>query len=692
MSQARFCGYGLFLLIFFLRSGCILANQVDSLLRVLDQAQDPEKTVAVLLELSDQYYYRESALSMDYARRAMVIVQEPGFSNDSLRIDVDVMLADNYSIINDTAKAFFHFRQGLKLAERISCQSCISDIYGNMGIAYGNAMIFDKSLESYQRSLQLDEELKDTLGIAANLNNIGTIYLDLEEYDLARPYFEKQCELSKLINDLHGCAIGRSNLGDYFVGKKQYEQALQHYRFALNLVDSLGLNYGVMISHLHIAEVYYELGLVEEALNYCLKGYEMVQKHGYPSELAIAELHLAKIKAKQGYFREAIEFGTKALQSAHAFSSIKKVAEVYQNLAESFEAVGEYEKALDYRKRYENAKDSLFVINKLKNFAQMRYEFQSEQKEAENHFLKEQQLKNEAIIRSKNLLSFSTGIALALLVVILAMLFWLYRNKIQSFVQLESKVRERTAHLTQSNQKLQKANQELERFAHIVSHDLKEPLRNICSFAGLTLRAVERQNLERTKEYSNFIFNNARQMNGLVEDILDFSRVDNELDNPETAPLSVIFERARSDIHTLIYEKNARIVQDFPGLESPQPDICLPVQFSMVFKNLMENGIKYNRKKVPVVKVALDRREDHFLFSVKDNGIGISEEYQETVFEMFKRLHSRDQYEGSGIGLAICKKVVTNFGGQISFKSHLGEGTTFEFSLPKVHHQNSINA
>ena len=583
---------------------------------------------------------------------------------------------------SDSANAFLYFKKGLELAESIPYQDYVRTIYGDMGVAYSRSLVFDKAIENLQLSLQMCEALKDTAGMAADYNNIGILYLDLEEFEKAKPYFEKQCELSKLIMNMHGCAIGKSNMGDYFYGIEEFDKALECYKFSLNIVDSLEMPYGVMHCQLSIADVYRKKGFHELSLDFNRQGYEAAKQLGYKRELAWAALSMAQTKAMQGNYRESIRYGEEALELAHNFSSIKRVAETYKNLSDSYESMGNLEKAISYRKKYELAKDSLFVENKLKIFGELGYKFQVEKKEAENQFLKNEQEKNQTIIRQRTAFGLAVALGLVLAAILLAVLYQRNRQKQSSNEQLEQEVEKRTEHLTQANEKLTKANIELERFAHVVSHDLKEPVRNIVSFAGLTKRAVDRQNEDGIREYLQFIIDNSRQMNGLIEDILDFSRIDADFAKHKMMPLSSIMERAQSDISLLLREKKGRIVENWPENTFKPNKIQLPFQLSMVFKNLLENGIKYNKSKVPTVQVDCHQTDTDLIFSVKDNGIGIPADYQDSIFEMFERLHSRGEYEGSGIGLAICQKIVSNLKGQISLTSKENKGSNFEVSIP----------
>jgi signal transduction histidine kinase len=231
--------------------------------------------------------------------------------------------------------------------------------------------------------------------------------------------------------------------------------------------------------------------------------------------------------------------------------------------------------------------------------------------------------------------------------------------------------------LSEYAQKLIKSNQELTDFAHIASHDLRAPIRNIGSFTQLLQKRLASQLDERTKEYFDFITTNVRQSTKLIEDLLNYSKIDKNIGDPTPIELNDVLILVKSNLQSFITEKKAHIiVKELPILRGHS---SLIVQ---LFQNLINNGLKYNESQNPTVTISSEWRENNLVFSVSDNGIGILPQYREQVFGMFRRLHSSAQYEGSGIGLAFCQRIVSTYGGRIWIDSEAGKGTTFYFTLP----------
>jgi signal transduction histidine kinase/ligand-binding sensor domain-containing protein len=233
--------------------------------------------------------------------------------------------------------------------------------------------------------------------------------------------------------------------------------------------------------------------------------------------------------------------------------------------------------------------------------------------------------------------------------------------------------------LVKVNEELNRSNNDLEQFAYIASHDLQEPLRTIGNFMQLLNRRYANVLDENAKQYIHFAVDGSKRMSILIQSLLKFSKVGRN--DVEMLPISIhnVVENKIMDLKTVIDEKKAEIILQ----ELPSKIICEPNQLGMVFYNLINNAMKFNKNETPKVFVKCKDMSDTWLFSIEDNGIGIKPEYQDMVFEIFKRLHSRDEYEGHGIGLALCKRIVYRHGGKIWFESEYGKGTTFFFTVSK---------
>jgi signal transduction histidine kinase len=246
-----------------------------------------------------------------------------------------------------------------------------------------------------------------------------------------------------------------------------------------------------------------------------------------------------------------------------------------------------------------------------------------------------------------------------------------------SFTVMAEQVRARQRELESAIQDLRRSNQELEQFAYISSHDLQEPLRVISGFVQLIAKRYKGHLDKDADKYIGFITDAVARQQQLIMGILAFSRVGRKSTNPAPCDANRALETALANIQQTIREAEARVIHDhLPMVRAYESELI------QLFQNLVSNGIKFRSDRNPEIRISAQREDAHWIFAVGDNGIGIEPQYWEQIFVMFKRLHTRKDYSGTGIGLAICKKIVERHGGRIWLKSKPGEGSVFYFTLP----------
>jgi light-regulated signal transduction histidine kinase (bacteriophytochrome) len=224
------------------------------------------------------------------------------------------------------------------------------------------------------------------------------------------------------------------------------------------------------------------------------------------------------------------------------------------------------------------------------------------------------------------------------------------------------------------------SNAELERFAYIASHDLQEPLRMVRNFTQLLNEEYGSQFGEEAREYMKFIVGGATRMQVLVSDLLEYSRVDKDDLVMQHVECDSVMRAVEENLKQAIQDSGARIYYEHLPVVWANP-----IQLMRLLQNLVGNALKYRKAGVkPDILVEVVVGQDGCLFSVTDNGIGIKAEYLDQVFVLFKRLHRSSEYQGSGIGLSICKKIVESMGGEIWVESEYGQGSTFYFTLPRA--------
>ena len=235
--------------------------------------------------------------------------------------------------------------------------------------------------------------------------------------------------------------------------------------------------------------------------------------------------------------------------------------------------------------------------------------------------------------------------------------------------ELEVRVEQRTAELARSNA-------ELEQFAYAASHDLQEPLRMVASYVTLLAQRYQGQLDKDADDFIAFAVDGAKRMQQLIEDLLAYSRVGTRGREFKPTDFNNVVDEALQNLQVLIDEQAAVVTRgDMPTLNADR------TQLGQLIQNLIGNAIKFHREEPPRVHLAAEKSGKEWLFSVQDNGIGMDPKYHDRVFAIFQRLHTREEYPGTGIGLAVCKRIVERHGGRIWFESEPGKGTMFQFTL-----------
>jgi signal transduction histidine kinase len=231
--------------------------------------------------------------------------------------------------------------------------------------------------------------------------------------------------------------------------------------------------------------------------------------------------------------------------------------------------------------------------------------------------------------------------------------------------------------LTNINRELIRSNTELQQFAYVASHDLIEPLRSVSSSVQLLKMRYEGKLDDRADEFIEHAVNGSKRMQALIDDLLAFSRIGSGSFEQSSVDMTTIFKIACNNLHSAITKSNAKITHDV------LPTIVVnESQWGQLLQNLLANAIKFRGDKPVVIHVSAKNENNEWVFSVSDQGIGIEQAYFQRIFELFKRLHTRAEYSGTGVGLALCDKIVSRHGGLIWVESVFGEGTTFFFTLP----------
>ena len=344
--------------------------------------------------------------------------------------------------------------------------------------------------------------------------------------------------------------------------------------------------------------------------------------------------------------------------------------DLYENVHDIYHKIGNNDKAYHYLLKTKTTQDSVFNEKKIQKVNFLNTKFEAEQKEKENQLLTSQVLQNKT--QNKYLCALAFICVLGILG-----LFGAFYQKQKYNLQLKEEIKNQTKELQNTNHQLIQSNEELAQFNNILSHDLKEPVRSIVGFCTLAKKQISPDH--KINEYLQYIEKGGKQLHKLLEDVYEFNNVD-KLSANKITPINLneLMVSLTDSIHSLMEQKNVEInYPTFPIIQSNKTILYL------VLKNLIENGIKYNENKPAIINIEYKAEGLEHVFLVQDNGIGISKEFHDKIFGMFKRLHDRGKYSGSGLGLSIVQKTIQKIDGKVTLaSSELGKGSIFEVRFP----------
>jgi signal transduction histidine kinase len=526
-----------------------------------------------------------------------------------------------YEMVGDHEQSLKYYRQSFETAEKRKHQNGMMVTLGNLAEVFAASGKKEESLIHIKHGLQLAEISRDTEQLA----QLNFIYGDiLEQFDQiceAEGHFITSIYWSKILKDKGSEAEAYLRLGNLANREHNQPQALESFKKTLL--------YKNLIS---------------------------------PQTRSEASLNLGQIALAMGDFSKAIQY----FQSSHNIAKEFKLpnAEIKSSVAlhEWYFQQRMPEKSLFYLERSQFLRDSISEVLRAQGSAELgfRYDLEKNKRNLEALEIKDSRL--------RALLVFIFGLIGAC-----ALMYMIWLRKKSNFI-LTSK----NDAIRDQNMRLEESNKLLHQFTYAVAHDLKEPLRSISSFITLLERRHGSHFTGAGIEYMGFVQSGVKRMNALIGDLLAFSNISSQRAGEDFVDSKEILQLVLKQMKGTIDITNSEII-----IQNNLPKIKMnSTHLGFIFQNLIQNAIKFNDSINPVIKINASFQSDKILFSVEDNGIGIDQAYSNKIFDLFNQLHKNKSYEGTGIGLTVCKNIVDKYNGQIWFESVQVKGTRFWVSLP----------
>lgn len=511
----------------------------------------------------------------------------------------------------------------------------------------------------------LDKSYENTLSNLGALHNNKENQKTEEEY--SQDSFEKNKKSKVPAEQLHSLL----KYGLDKLEQKKYREAKTEFQKVKKIARKEHNLYFLSEALYFISYVNYNEGFEDQSQKLMIEAIQIQEKIGNHDRISDYYKFYSNLLLEKKDFRAALDAIEKSMLFSKKANDGIISSKLYIIAAEALEGLGDYEQATLNYKMYYSAQDSIYNIGQARTIPQLDTQYQTEKKEYENQTLKYERKETNSLLKQKTLNNVLLGTISILLLGFSFMLYRMYKNKSINNSDLEEEVNKRTQNLITANNKITKAYEQQERFTHMLSHDLKGPLRNISGFIQLINKNLDPSS--KNKEYIGIAYNNLREMHELIDDVIEYTTIDNKT-LKEKVSIEYLINRIESDLKLFLSERKAKIIKQY------NPDIKLPQQYYFVLKNLIENGIKYNVNPEPtiVIKSIIQRGDQRI--RVSDNGIGIDKKFHKDIFIMFKRLNSKDKFPGSGIGLSLIKKIIEEYGGNIIVESEIDKGSSFSFS------------
>ena len=523
-------------------------------------------------------------------------------------------------------------------------------------------------IAAYQGMAKAKED-KDTLQVINNLTLLAELFALDNDYEVALTYGRENLsyqEKFKLAPST--CALNYQDMSYFLSNLQSFGEAKLYSHKALKVIEKNQLDALRTDIYYALGRVCIELNQIDSAEYYLKLGQSYMEQQDdiFSSD---REDFKAKLFATKKMFPEAIASRKKLIANLDSSLADDKLYQ-YQEIHKLYSLIGRKEMAYDYLLKYQDLKTQIDEDERRQKTNYLKIKYETEEKIKDNAILKAELYKRQA---ESNLLYGGLALAFVLLFGLFAALY----QKSRYSKTLEKEVSLRTENLKLANDQMGKTNVELEELNRILSHDLKEPLRGIVSFSELAGRDSAMS--PKTQEYIAIVNRGGKQLDQLIDDvnILRQSKA-SKSELWSSIDLQNVIENVVKEVQRVHSEKSIQL-----SFDTTDKTKVPPQTFKYVMNSLIDNATKFNENNLVQISVDYKLEGGANVFHIKDNGIGMSRKYHEQIFGMFKRLHNREDYNGSGLGLSIARQMMESIDGHIRvYSSAKDEGTTFEVSFP----------
>ena len=645
-------------------------QQIDRSWKEIDPSTSREAFEAYEKFL-DQSYQWEFEERVAYLKRIYQASQSSGV--DSLIARYSESLGNLYREADSMSQAYLLLKEAIRHSpdprhKRVSLNS--------MGGLHLKNKDYESALDYFFQALEECKKLNDG-SEAYPIGNISEVYAIMNDYENAIKYLKYSIEFSgdlespdKEYSRVYDCSF----IASYFLEVDQRDSTLFYLELTLDYIQEIDtikrqkFQDACFMGNMNAAEIYLKMGNTAKAKHFI----EETRKFAQPFYMSTVYL----LESEYHLLRKEYGAALKILENEELMrEEYSGQASILEQRVQCYKGLGKYKQAVEVQEDWIARQAEVFGQDRLRYSAFADVKYETIRREEEIKSLRLNQTVQELTIQNQRFAMMLNGL-LALLLAGGAVYLWSrYRSRNRLSKYLQEQVNLKT-------QDLKKANEDLRVLNFVASHDLKEPINNIHNYVGLIQNKIPKESKRDLGFFFEIIDNSIRQVYTLVEDLAKYLRLANDaVVETSLVNLDQLTDEVFLSLDSYVQERNGKLVNG--GLPEMYTNSSL---MQVVLKNLIENGLKFNQAPVPRVMVQHKENASEHKLVVSDNGIGIQEEFYPRIFENFKRLHNRQEYQGSGMGLAIVKLLVEKLGGSIQVESSINEGSNFIITLPKGSH------
>lgn len=631
------------------------------------------------------YYLSNFRQSLEYYEQALVIYRQiknnegigSTLNNSGLILEIQ----------GDYSGSLKRYNEAVEIFSKTGDESKLALSYTNLGNAYYNLGRFDKALDYLSQALKINETSGDSASLSKSYNNIGNVFLSLKDFKVAVDYYHRAELINKRQKNLKSLSTSYSNLGIAMQSMGKFDEALDYNRLSIETARSVNDQMGIISSLLNIGNIYQETGDYSQSLiNY--REALRLSNNNYDGYLHASILtSLGSLRIKQHEYDEAISDLVEALKFAEKSGSAILLQNIYANLADAWEAKGDYKRAFEFLTKHKANSDSIYNQESNERLNRIRVSFESEQTERDNQLLRQQNIFSQLALKRQQIIR---NLLIAISVIIIVSLFFVYslyqgrKKKSELLAQRTEQILRQKEELGQLYKEQYKQNETKNKFFSIIAHDLKSPFQSILGFSELLSTEYEYLTEEQRKEAATNILSVSNDTYRLIENLLEWGRT-------QTGAVKAAFRSF--NVKDLVAEtlplfqaplkkKSIEFSYDLPALIQAWADYDM---IMAVFRNIVSNAIKFT----PVggsIHIKLSQTTDMVILSVTDTGTGMEPEILERLFTFDPKVQRAGTMgeRGTGLGLALCLEFMELNHGKIKVESTPGKGSTFMIMMQPV--------